>query len=152
MKKKIVVAGGGLVQNEKGELLMIFRRGKWDLPKGKLDPGETIEHCALREVKEETGLRNVILGKLIDISTHEYFDAFLSEEVVKETHWYEMIANGEQILTPQSEEDITDIKWVTNQELKKCLLNSYVNVVAIISKANQKKINLLQIATPIARL
>ena len=138
MKKKILVAGGGLVQNEKGELLMIFRRDKWDLPKGKLDPGESIEQCSLREVKEETGLRNVTLGKLIDVSTHEYFDAFLSEEVVKETHWYAMVANGDQILIPQTEEDITDIKWVTNQELKKCLLNSYENVVEIITKANLK--------------
>ena len=94
MKKKILVAGGGLVQNEKGELLMIFRRDKWDLPKGKLDPGESIEQCSLREVKEETGLRNVTLGKLIDVSTHEYFDAFLSEEVVKETKLKDIIRLG----------------------------------------------------------
>jgi 8-oxo-dGTP pyrophosphatase MutT (NUDIX family) len=56
MKKMIIKAGGGIVVNEQNEVLLIYRRGKWDLPKGKLDDGETIEECALREVKEETGL------------------------------------------------------------------------------------------------
>ncbi len=60
---KPVTAAGGLVENEKGEVLLIFRRGKWDLPKGKLDPGETIEQCAVREVEEETGLKNIELKK-----------------------------------------------------------------------------------------
>src|SRR3982751_3416807 len=56
-KFKIVKAGGGLVVNEENKILMIFRRGKWDLPKGKLDKGETLEQCAVREVEEETGLK-----------------------------------------------------------------------------------------------
>jgi len=72
----VIKAGGGIVTNELGELLMIFRRGKWDLPKGKLDAGETIEECALREVNEETGVQNLELGKLIAITQHEYFDVF----------------------------------------------------------------------------
>ena len=76
MEKKIIKAGGGLVLNEKGELLMIYRRGKWDLPKGKLDEGETIEECAVREVMEETGVVNVERGELITIGHHEYFDRF----------------------------------------------------------------------------
>jgi 8-oxo-dGTP pyrophosphatase MutT (NUDIX family) len=65
MKKKTIVAAGGLVFNENKELLMIYRRSKWDLPKGKLDEGETIEECAIREVEEETGVQQIILGKLI---------------------------------------------------------------------------------------
>ena len=70
-KKPIILAGGGVVTNEHGDLLMIFRRGKWDLPKGKLDKGETIEACALREVTEETGVQNLTLGKLVIPQTEE---------------------------------------------------------------------------------
>lgn len=133
--KKKLIAGGGLVLNEKGELLMIYRRGKWDLPKGKLDEGETIEDCAVREVMEETGLTSVERGKLLEISHHEYFDRHVEEEVIKETHWFAMKAKGEQELIPQTEEDITDIKWVTGKELESCLEDSYPNVVELIRKA-----------------
>jgi 8-oxo-dGTP pyrophosphatase MutT (NUDIX family) len=135
MEKTKIIAGGGLVLNDEGGLLMIFRRGKWDLPKGKLDAGETIEQCAVREVKEETGLAAVEHGELIGITYHEYFDPYLKEEVVKESHWYAMRARGEQLLVPQTEEDITEIKWVDSVELENCLLNSYPNVVEIIRKA-----------------
>ena len=132
MEKKKLIAGGGLVQNDKGELLLIYRRGKWDLPKGKLDAGETIEDCAVREVMEETGLVAIVLGQLIEISYHEYFDPYLQEDVIKETHWFTMLANGQQLLTPQTEEDITAIKWVMGAELEACLLDSYANVVEVI--------------------
>lgn len=134
--KNKLIAGGGLVLNEKGELLMIYRRGKWDLPKGKLDEGETIEDCAVREVMEETGLTSVERGELLEISHHEYFDRHLQEEVIKETHWFAMKAKGEQELIPQTEEDITDIKWVTGAELEACLEDSYPNVVEVIRKAD----------------
>ncbi len=136
MRKTKIIAAGGLVLNDKGELLMIFRRGKWDLPKGKLDEGETIEACAVREVIEETGLVNVEHGELIGITYHEYFDPHLKEDVVKESYWYAMRARGEQPLTPQTEEDITEIKWVMGDALEKCLENSYANVVEIIRKAD----------------
>jgi 8-oxo-dGTP pyrophosphatase MutT (NUDIX family) len=135
MKKTKIIAGGGLVLNDKGKLLMIFRRGKWDLPKGKLDTGETIEECALREVMEETGLQNVHLGKLIGIGYHEYFDTYLQEDVIKETHWFAMRASGEQAVTPQTDEDITEIKWVSGSEMETCLQDSYANVVEIVKKA-----------------
>jgi ADP-ribose pyrophosphatase YjhB (NUDIX family) len=136
MSKTKIIAAGGLVLNDKGELLMIFRRGKWDLPKGKLDEGETIEACAVREVIEETGLTNVEHGELIGITYHEYFDPYLKEDVIKEAHWYAMRARGEQALTPQTEEDITEIKWVSGDELEKCLENSYDNVIEVIRKAD----------------
>ena len=133
--KQKIIAGGGLVHNGKGELLMIYRRGKWDLPKGKLDPGETIEACAVREVCEETGLTELTLGPLADISQHAYFDPFLQEEVIKETHWFLMTAMGNQLLVPQTSEDITDIDWVKGEKLATCLNNSYENVVLTITKA-----------------
>ena len=134
MDRKTIIAAGGLVYNEKDELLMIFRRGKWDLPKGKLDEGETIEDCAVREVIEETGLTTVIRGDLIGITYHQYFDKWINEEVIKETHWYRMEAPGDQKLTPQTEEDIEIIKWVDRTGLEECLKNSYDNIVEIVGK------------------
>jgi 8-oxo-dGTP pyrophosphatase MutT (NUDIX family) len=131
---RTIIAAGGLVLNEHAALLMIFRRGKWDLPKGKLDEGETIEQCAVREVEEETGVRGIILGEKIDITRHEYFDQWINEEAIKETHWFKMTASLDAKLIPQMEEDITEIKWVKDDELKKCLENSYPTIVAIVAK------------------
>ena len=122
---KVIVAGGGLLLNEHHELLMIFRRGFWDLPKGKLDDGETIEACALREVEEETGVGNLVSGGLLGITRHQYFDPYIKEEVIKETHWYAMNVNGRPALIPQTEEDITDIRWVPLQEVPALLDNSF---------------------------
>ena len=122
---KVIVAGGGLLLNEHHELLMIFRRGFWDLPKGKLDDGETIEACALREVEEETGVGNLLSGGLLGITRHQYFDPYIKEEVIKETHWYAMNVMGRPALIPQTEEDITDIRWVPLQEVPALLENSF---------------------------
>lgn len=135
MEKTKIIAGGGLVRNEAGELLLIFRRGKWDLPKGKLDEGETIAECAVREVMEETGITGLTLGALIGISYHEYFDTFINQEVIKETHWFAMQASGVQHLVPQTEEDILEIRWVKGDALAACLDNSYDTVIDIIKKA-----------------
>lgn len=134
MVAQIIKAGGGLVFNEKDELLMIFRRGFWDLPKGKLDEGETIEACAVREIKEETGLQQVTLGKFIGITEHQYFDKFINKEAIKQSHWYAMTANGSQTLLPQTEEDITEIRWVSKQELPLLLSKSYPSIVEIVNK------------------
>lgn len=134
MVAQIIKAGGGLVFNEKDELLMIFRRGFWDLPKGKLDEGETIEACAVREIKEETGLQQVTLGKFIGITEHQYFDKFINKEATKQSHWYAMTANGSQTLLPQTEEDITEIRWVSKQELPLLLSKSYPSIVEIVNK------------------
>ena len=134
MKKKTIVAAGGLVTNEADELLLIYRRGFWDLPKGKVDEGETIEACAVREVQEETGLTNVQLGTLIGITYHEYFDTWKQCEVVKETYWFAMHVTGNQQLLPQHEEDIQDVKWVAQQDIMPYLQNTYNNIVEIINK------------------
>lgn len=133
MSKKTLLAAGGLVQNPNNEILMIFRRGFWDLPKGKLDPGETIEQCAIREVEEETKLSNIALGKFICITRHEYFDTYLKEDVVKESHWFAMRIRDFQQGSPQEEEDITDIKWVHQKELQRYLKASYPNIQTVIN-------------------
>ncbi len=135
MEKIKIIAGGGLVLNDTGELLMIYRRGKWDLPKGKLDEGETIEDCAVREVEEETGVTGIKRGELIAIGYHEYFDTYLQQDAIKETHWYAMEVKGEQLLVPQTDEDITEIKWVKGEALEECLRDSYPNVVEVVRKA-----------------
>lgn len=134
MEKKTIIAGGGLVLNQEQELLMIFRRGKWDLPKGKLDPGETIEACAVREIKEETGLTEVVVSRKLSITHHTYFDTYLQEDVIKETHWFLMQAPGKQTLVPQTEEDITEIKWVGKRDREALLANSYDTIVDLIRK------------------
>ncbi len=139
MKKKIIAAGG-LVTNEKGELLMIFRRSKWDLPKGKLDEGESIESCAVREVKEETGLKQLIVENLAGITYHEYFDKYLQADILKETYWFAMKAKGEQKLIPQTDEDIEEIKWVSKKDVDALLKNSYPNIIDIIHEFQKKNL------------
>jgi len=132
MNKKKIIAAGGLVFNEQKEILLIFRREKWDLPKGKLDENETIAACAVREVEEETGLKNITLGNFIIKTYHEYFDKWVNEDVVKETWWYEMFASNTEQLIPQTEEDIEEIIWANTLTLKKYLLNTYPNIIEVI--------------------
>lgn len=132
MKK--IIAAGGLVSNENNELLMIYRRGKWDLPKGKLDEGESIEQCAVREVQEETGLADITLQNLVGITYHEYFDTYINADVTKETHWYAMQAAPGQQLVPQTTEDIEEIEWVRKEILEIYLNNTYANIVDIITR------------------
>lgn len=121
-----VPAAGGFVQNEKGEVLMMFRRGKWDLPKGKMDKNETPQECALRETKEETGLKNIKLQAPLITTWHSYHEG--SRFMLKETKWFLMQANGNQPVSPQTEEDITQLVWVKKTDLKKYLSNSYPSV------------------------
>src|SRR3954468_8565891 len=111
-----IVAGGGIVENDEKKILFQFRRGKWDLPKGKLDEGETIEECAVREVEEETGLRNIELGELVGVTNHHYTQD--GESIDKETYWYAMKVFGEQQLVPQLTEDILELRWVAENELE----------------------------------
>jgi mutator protein MutT len=132
MTKKIQ-AGGGLVINEKNEILFIYRRQKWDLPKGKLDIGEKIEECAIREVMEETGIKNLTIGNLLVITTHTYEEKGVS--VQKETHWFLMNATTLEnpIFTPQLEEDIEKIEWVPFDKIEEYLANSYNTIRLVLS-------------------
>ena len=129
-KFTLVKAAGGLVLNEQKEILLIFRRGSWDLPKGKLDEGETLEQCAVREVEEETGATNVKLLSPLSITYHTYHEG--ARFVLKESHWYTMSVNGEQKLTPQMEEDIQEIKWVAADKLTEYMKKSYPSVADVL--------------------
>ena len=139
MSIPIIIAAGGLVWNEKNQLLMIFRQGKWDLPKGKIDDGEKIEECAMREVMEETGLNDVRIGNLIGVTQHEYYDKYIHQQAVKESHWFAMKATSNQRLVPQTDEDITEIKWVEVKSIHQYLKNSYLNIELIIKQYFSKE-------------
>lgn len=128
---KLIVTAGGAVLNEKDELMMIFRRGKWDLPKGKLDEGETLEECAVREVREETGVQDLKTGEKIIITYHTYLE--FGTHILKESHWYKMRCKNEENLVPQTEEDITEIKWVGAFELDKYTSNTYQTIIEVVN-------------------
>jgi ADP-ribose pyrophosphatase YjhB (NUDIX family) len=132
---KNVPAAGGIVLNEDGEILLLFRRSKWDLPKGHVQPGEPFEDCALREVSEETGLKDLAIVRFIGTTRHRYFDPMLKTEVEKETQWFEMRASKKEPLHAQVEESIEWIRWVTRQELPDYLRNSYQNIIEIFQQA-----------------
>lgn len=106
----IILAGGGFVLNQDGQLLMIHRRGFWDLPKGKLDAGETIEQCAIREVEEECG----VSGLNIDSDAFHTYHLYTERNgvtVIKDSVWFLMKTNHHTALVPQIEEDIVEAVW-----------------------------------------
>jgi 8-oxo-dGTP pyrophosphatase MutT (NUDIX family) len=114
---ELVIAGGGIVTNENDELLLIFRRGKWDMPKGKIDKGEHIIDGAKREVNEETGIQIESIEKEPRLTYHAY--KLDGKNCLKETSWFEMKATpGQKNPVAQAEEDITEASWVKKSALK----------------------------------
>lgn len=130
-----IPAAGGLVKNYDNDVLIMFRRGKWDLPKGKIDEGETPEEAALREVEEETGLDRLLVRKELGSTYHTYW--LKGKHVLKRTWWYEMKYVSKEItkLSPQIEEDIVEVKWNNPIENKLFLKNTYPSVVDVFKMA-----------------
>ncbi|HMO63180.1 MAG TPA: NUDIX hydrolase [Ferruginibacter sp.] len=128
----LIEAAGGIVQNDKKEILFIERLGKWDLPKGKMEKGESPETCAVREVEEETGVTQLQLKKKTGETYHTY-DEF-GKHILKLTHWYQMVCPSGQNTTPQTEEFITEIKWVKKHHLDEVLHNTYPSIKDIIQQ------------------
>ncbi|SCC39038.1 NUDIX domain-containing protein [Chitinophaga costaii] len=128
----VLVAGGGLVVNNEGAVLLMFRRGKWDLPKGKLEEGETIEACALREVAEETGLTSISLLNKITETYHYY--SHKNRPLLKHTIWFKMQFTGTELTVPQIEEDIMDIQWIQPENIGKYMQYSYQNIRSVFEK------------------
>ncbi|MCX6351696.1 MAG: NUDIX domain-containing protein [Bacteroidetes bacterium] len=124
-----VPAAGGIVWNENHELLMIFRRGKWDLPKGKIEKGEATDLAAIREVEEETGATDLSIKNFFA----ETYHIFKQDSVwmLKQTSWFEMNCPTQK-LNAQAEEDITEAVWVSRKLVKERLRNSYPNVVDLV--------------------
>ena len=127
----IIEAAGGIVQNENKELLFIFRRGKWDLPKGKIENNETPEICAVREIEEETGVNNLTLKHKVGETYHIYEERGLS--ILKISHWFYFVGIGKQTILPQIEEDIAEVKWIPTRNIKEPMANTYKNIKDILS-------------------
>ncbi|WP_461534311.1 NUDIX hydrolase [Sinomicrobium sp.] len=125
-KIPVVVAAGGLVTNPTGEVLFIFRNGKWDLPKGKLEKKESAEKAAIREVEEETGIKKLELGPLLNKTYHIFKRN--GEYKLKETYWFSMSSSFSGKFRPQNEEGIEKVAWKKVSEIPQILENSYANI------------------------
>ena len=112
-----VEAAGGLVKHTGGKYLFIERRGKWDLPKGHMEKGESPEDCALREVNEECGIQGHTIVRPLDPSYHTYSWEGIS--YLKRTHWFMMNYDGELKTEPQLNEGITNVCWLFPDEISK---------------------------------
>ncbi|MEC8324086.1 MAG: NUDIX domain-containing protein [Bacteroidota bacterium] len=125
-----VIAGGGKVMNPSGQILFIFRNGKWDLPKGKSETRETIDQTALREVKEETGIKGLHITKPLEITYHIFKRN--NKYQIKKTYWFEMFSDYKGDLKPQLSEGITKVKWIDPKKLKKVKKNIYANIEGLL--------------------
>jgi mutator protein MutT len=124
-------AAGGVVKNPQNEILFIHRLNKWDLPKGKVEKGETTEIAAVREVSEECGINNLIVKGLITKTHHIYFQHSLK---LKTTYWYEMDYGGNEKLIPQTEEGIGIAAWKNQNEMQEILNNTYENIKIVLQE------------------
>lgn len=133
--KQISSAGGIIVNEVNGDLLFIFRNKRWDLPKGKQEPGEDIAQTALREVQEECGVPQPSLGRLICETYHTY--AVGSDVFLKKTSWFRMTLSAEQMeqlnLKPQCEEGIEKVCWIPQNEAISLIQNSYGNISDVLT-------------------
>ena len=127
---ELIDAAGGIVKNSNGEILMIFRRGMWDLPKGKVEEEESIEEAAIREVKEECGIDSLEIIKALIPTFHTY--EMNKQKYFKTTYWYEMRCDDELVLTPQVEEDITEVKWMSTEEVENILDETYKSLKEVL--------------------
>ena len=134
-----IKAGGGLVINPFGKVLLIFRRGVWDLPKGKQDPGETLAQTAIREVREETGLPDL---KIIEKMGNGYHCYLMSKQrTLKRTRWYLMQTQSPDQLRLQKEEGIQDAAWFDPKELPKLNMPMYNNIRDVLIRYNEEKLS-----------
>lgn len=127
---KIIEAAGGLVFNNENKLLFIERLGVWDLPKGKIDKGETPEIAAAREVEEECAVNGLTVENLVYKSYHIY--TFKGKNVLKLTYWYKMKSTFTGILVPQIEENITKVEWQKFDKNDIESLNTYESIKEVL--------------------
>jgi len=134
-KKKlpVTIAAGGVVQNEEGKLLFIYRKKRWDLPKGRIDKGETLEGAAKREVKEETGVKKIKVGKLAGVTYHVFKRN--NRYQLKETNWFFMKTSYKGVLTPEFKEDITKASWKNKSKTAKAIKKTYPNIEDLFNKS-----------------
>ena len=136
---KCIEAAGGVVKNKNNDILLIYRRGFWDLPKGKIEKGETLSDAAIREVEEETGLINVkiiqpvVFKKLKNKAT--YHSYFIDDKLaLKVSYWFEMQTDSEANLIPQTEEDIEQAIWVKKEDIPNYFDNMYLSIIDVLKE------------------
>jgi 8-oxo-dGTP pyrophosphatase MutT (NUDIX family) len=125
-KIPLVIAAGGVVTNKEGKVLFIFRNGKWDLPKGGVDKGETLERAAIREVEEETGVQGLKIENFLKTTYHIFKRN--GGYKLKEVHWFAMRTSYKGELVGEVSEGIEKVKWKGPGKIKKALENSYTNI------------------------
>jgi ADP-ribose pyrophosphatase YjhB (NUDIX family) len=125
---KIVKAAGGVVVKD-GKILMMYRLGVWDLPKGKLNKGEKVLEGALREVEEECNITVEAIDKLPK-TWHSY--AFKGKKILKKTTWYLMNCTDDSLMKPQAEEFIEEVRWMTPEEALEVLPKAYTSIAFIV--------------------
>lgn len=133
-KKKlpVAIAAGGVVQNKEGKVLFIYRKKRWDLPKGKVEKYETLEDGGKREVKEETGVKKINVGKLVGITYHVFKRN--NRYQLKESHWFHMTSTYEGDLVPETKEGITKAVWKDKKKALKAMENTYPNIAYLFVK------------------
>lgn len=132
---KVVEAAGGIVKNREDKILFIHRLGKWDMPKGKIEKGESLEQAALREVEEETSLKELVLGDFINSTFHIYTERN-GTKVLKTVYWFRMDYLGTADPQPQTEEGITEATWKDEKQIREEVLPStFRNIALILSEA-----------------
>lgn len=126
-----VEAAGGIVVNPKGELLMIYRNGHWDLPKGKMEKGESPDQTAVREVEEECGIKNLKILRPLTSTYHVFFQN--RNDCIKRTYWFEMRSKDSLKPTPQKEEGILEAKWMRKEDVKKVINKVYLSLREVLT-------------------
>ena len=128
LKKKYpeIIAAGGKVINQNSEILFIYRNKKWDLPKGKAEKNENISQTALREVIEETGIKNLTIVKPLEKTYHIFKKG--SKHYLKSTYWFEMTSDYNGKFKPQKKEGISRVEWIDKETIGSILPKSYANI------------------------
>lgn len=132
---KVVKAAGGMVYNAEEKILLMYRLGKWDLPKGKRDEGEKSKQTAVREVEEECGIK-VSLGEKLCTTWHTY--SMGNNKILKRTKWYKMNCLDDSAMKPQLDEGIEELRWMDEKEIQKAMLNSYSSIRFVFDQISKK--------------
>jgi 8-oxo-dGTP pyrophosphatase MutT (NUDIX family) len=127
---ELVQAAGGVVLNGDGHILFIFRHGKWDLPKGKVEEDEEIRAGAVREVEEECAISGPEVIVPLITTWHTYMQAGVP--TLKSTEWYLMRYTGNDVPHPQVEEGITEARWFHPDQIAEVKANTYPSVLDVI--------------------
>lgn len=120
-----------MAYNNKGEYLFIKRLDKWDLPKGKLEKGETITDCAIREVEEECLVSKLQIIKELPKTYHCY--SHKGKEILKISYWFLMSCGEFSKMKPQTEEGITELKWIAPENFSEVYNNTYASIKQLLT-------------------